>query len=133
RFVPVSRLNQLRRDLTTALEEAGQRRREESVRRVQDEVCPPAISKGKPTRTGFGWSIKVDRVSYVDAFEKADWQDINEVIVDIARDSAGVLLERLEQLSELVGRDRLRLALPALTRKWEEDPIVRKIEALRQA
>ena len=129
-FVPVSRLNQLRRDLTAALEHDLERQHAARVQRIQEEVCPPPLS---PKKTAFRWSIKVDRIAFLDAFERDDYADIDEIIVDVARDHPAILLQRLDEWGRRVGRDRLRLALPALTRSWEEKGIRHKIELLRAA
>jgi hypothetical protein len=52
-------------------------------------------------------------------------------VIDIARDHPAVLHEQLEHWAARVGLDRLRLALPALTRRWEEKGLLHKIERLR--
>jgi putative protease len=129
-FVPVSRLNGLRRDLAAALEAGLADARRQRAARVAAEVClsPPA------PRTGpFRWSVKVDRVGFLDRFSAADWADLDEVIVDVARDHPATLGERLEHLAGLVGRERVRLALPALTRKWEENGLLHKVGKLLAA
>ena len=81
RFVPVSRLNQLRRDLAAG---AGGRRcdggaaeRVERVARARASVrrLPAADAE----RAAFRWSIKVDRIGFLDAFEAADWAGVDEV------------------------------------------------------
>jgi putative protease len=138
-FVPVSRLNQLRRDLVQGLESAVQAARAQRVERLKAEVCEPdaqerATSPSLARRAnGFCWSIKVDRAHFLDAFATEDWAGIDEVIIDLARDNPAVLVEKLDRLAELVGQDRIRLALPALTRKWEERGLLYKIEKLRAA
>jgi putative protease len=134
-FVPVSRLNQLRRELATDLEESLARCRKERAQRAMAEVCPSDVRAGvrKATKSSFRWNIKVDRVCYLDAFTQDDWADIEEVIIDIARDHPALLSERLELLATAVGRQAIRLALPALTRKWEEPGLLHKIAKLREA
>jgi hypothetical protein len=42
-----------------------------------------------------------------------------------------MLQDRLEQAARHIGRERIRLALPALTRKWEEHGIQLKVDKLR--
>jgi putative protease len=129
-FVPLSRLNGLRRDLAVALEAElvdARRRRAEAV---AAEVCPPAPM---PRREPFRWSVKVDRVGYLDFFTAADWADLDEVVVDVARDHPATLVEQLDPLAGLVGRERIRLALPPLTRPWEEHGLLHKIARLRAA
>jgi hypothetical protein len=99
------------------------------VQSIQAEVCPPSLVPQITTQ--FRWSIKVDRIDFLDAFEPDDYADIDEIIIDVARDHPALLQERLDQWAQRVGRDRLRLALPALTRSWEEKGIRHKIEQLR--
>ncbi len=136
-FVPVSRLNQLRRDLVAELEKTLQRQAEERLARVRAEVMgdiPEAhgtLSVGFEPARACRWSIKVDRVGFLDALEEADWADLDEVVVDIARDHPTVLAENLDRWAGRVGRERVRLALPALTRSWEDRGLRRKIDGLR--
>ncbi len=138
RFVPVSRLNQVRRDLAAGLEEVLQAASAERVRRALADVCPPAFSfpngsLGTRAAPAFRWSIKVDCIGFVDAFDPEDWSGVDELIVDVARDHPALLMEQLERLAAVIGRERIRLALPPLTRKWEENNVRHKIGRLRAA
>jgi putative protease len=147
RFVPVSRLNQLRRELVAAVEEELQRSVSERAARVKADIClSPTRQRGCGAAdaaslagasgsklSSFRWLLKLDRIEYADTFETSDWEQVDEVIVDIARDHPAVLAEKLEVLEKAVGRERIRLALPPLTRKWEEKGIVQKIERFRGA
>jgi collagenase-like PrtC family protease len=98
--------------------------------RVAAEVCstPP-----DPIPAPLRWSVKVDRVAFLDRFTAADWVGIDEVIVDIMRDHLTPLRERLDELRRQLGPNQIRLALPALTRQWEDPLLVRKIAYFRQA
>jgi hypothetical protein len=51
-------------------------------------------------------------------------------VVDIARDHPTVLLEKLNEAARRIDKDRIRLALPALTRQWEDHGLRMKIERL---
>ena len=75
----------------------------------------------------------MDRVGFLDALRQQDYADLDEIIVDVARDHPAVLQERLDEWGRRVGRERIRLALPALTRSWEEKAVRHKIEQLRGA
>jgi putative protease len=128
-FVAASLLNRLRRELVGALDTSLRQSREARVAAVLRDVLPPS---GLPReRIGFRWSIKVDRVGFLDRFEDADWLDIDEVIIDIARDHPALLREHIEEIATRIGRERIRLALPALTREWERRGLAHKIETLR--
>lgn len=133
RFVPVSVLNQLRRELVTALEQAIQERQLQRIATVQESVCPVPLAPNpkKPARPSFHWLLKVDRIGFLDALEEPDLIDLAEINIDIARDPLTVLHDKLQAWSSRLGRDRIRLALPALTRFWEEKSLLRKIETLR--
>ncbi len=141
RFVPVSVLNQVRRELTAALEEALRRRHADVVESIKRESFSrdPEGSAGAsaPLRVAakraFRWSLKVDRIGFLDALEDADLAHMDEIVIDIARDHPALLMERLDAWATRVGRERLRLALPPLTRAWEDAGIRHKIERLRGA
>jgi putative protease len=130
-FVPVSRLNQLRRDLATDLEAKLQCALQLRVAQLRADLCPKR--DGPVPSTGFQWSIKVDRIGFLDALEDADLAGVEEVIVDIAREHPALLHEKLEIWAARLGRERIRLALPALTRSWEEKGLRHKIAQLRDA
>jgi hypothetical protein len=159
-FVPVSKLNQLRRELVADLESALQNRQAERVAAIKQECDParihprgsqsltpgmdaptqpePDAPAREPTSlarrahvTGFRWSIKVDRIDFLDAFTDEDCSDLDEVLIDIARDHPARLAEKLHTWAERLGRDKIRLALPPLTRSWEEKGIRQKIRDLQ--
>jgi putative protease len=132
RFAPASRLNELRRQLIAQLTPRFHEAQRQHVAAIRSEVLPEPTRK--PTPSGaFRWSIKTDRIDSVSAFTDEDWDDVEELAIEIDRDALPHLTEQLAALGERLGRDRIRLALPAITRKWEEKPLVAKIERLRSA
>jgi putative protease len=136
-FVPVSRLNHVRRDLVQDLEVAVQHCLKERIDKIQETVCPTMASPLRTTdhglRTRFKWSLKADRIEFLDALDDGDLHDVDEVIIDIARDPPGMLAEKVTHWGERLGAKRIRLALPALTRAWEDKAIRHKIHSLRAA
>ncbi len=132
-FVPVSKLNALRRDVLNDLTNRLVVSKEARIASLIKEMTPkPRTEYPKPAGAPFRWSVKVDRLSFLDEFTIADWQDIDEVVVDITRDHPAQLRENLNALARKIGQEHIRLALPALTRKWEEKAVLQKIESLRQ-
>ena len=107
---------------------APRRQATERLRRTQSCGLSPRTPPGP---SGFRWSIKIDRFGFLDLLEPSDWQDLDELIVDITRDPLSVLESKLTLWRDRLGAERIRLALPALTRKWEEKPLLQKIERLR--
>lgn len=132
-FVPVSRLNDLRRQLAAELERLLEAAAMERLQAVRADVLPPPAPVSASPQSTFAWSVKVDRIGFLDAFEAEDWKNTDEVLVDLARDNANVLEQKLAALAETAGRERVRLAIPAVVRKWEEADIRRKIERLLAA
>jgi hypothetical protein len=134
RFVPVSRLNQLRRKILSDLQLRLHADKAERLAALRGEVCfTGRESQPAESTRGFRWSMKVDRVSFLDDLEDEDWQDVDEVIVDIARDHPTLLRDKLDALTRRIGPERIRLALPALTRQWEEKAVLQKVHMLRAA
>ncbi|MBP7828430.1 MAG: U32 family peptidase [Kiritimatiellae bacterium] len=122
-FVPVSRLNALRRELMSALEA---RRQESHARRV--EVVRSSLEKDVPAdkvSAAVTWSLKVDDPSALAAFDDPDWQAAEEVVVPA--------LSAFEGLAGKIGRERLRIALPLIVRSWEAAEMWKRVEALRAA
>jgi U32 family peptidase len=141
RFVPVSQLNELRREIARIVEDKLDANLNARIDAVKAEMLPSGAKASRAvTAVGttsvpqkFNWSIKVDRIEFLDSFNTDDWQNIDEVIVDVTRDHIALLSEKLEKLATQIGRERIRLALPALTRKWEEKGLLQKLEKLRAA
>lgn len=135
RFVPVSALNALRRDLTASVEATLTERHRQRVAAILPAVVPaaPTAQPQAPRPTPFRWSLKVDRLPFLEALEAPDLEGVEEIVIDIARDHPTLLTEQLDAWAARVGHDRLRLALPPLTRAWEERGLRHKIERLRAA
>ncbi|HEY3321199.1 MAG TPA: U32 family peptidase [Planctomycetota bacterium] len=132
-FVPISQLNQLRRDLTAKLEQTLETSFGDRVATICREILPQPRSPQTVPARDLNWSIKVDRIAFLDDLESTDWQNIDEAVIEIARDQSTVLCNKLEALAQKIGREHIRLALPVLTRKWEEKDIAQKVSRLRAA
>jgi putative protease len=130
-FVPVSIMNQVRRELTDELNrrlQAGLAERLENIR--QKLAAPPSAV---PLASSIGWAIKVDRLAYLEALPPKELSELEEIVIDISRDPLETLLARLESWKRELGQDRFRLALPILARSREEEELRRKAARLRDA
>ena len=127
-FVPVSQMNELRRQIAVRLEKQLAEKSALRIRHIQDVLYPPPSAFPLPP-SAFHWSLKVDRIGLLKDFENEDWKDLDEVVVEIAEDPVDALKTRLRQLP----RDHVRLALPMITRKWEERNLLEKILELQRA
>lgn len=126
-FVPISLLNELRRSAAAALETRIAERTAARAERILAAIQPPA----PPSVRGELWSVKVDRIATLAAFESRDFDRAAEVIVDIELGDAAELAASLAQLAERAGRERIRVALPMVTRAQRENELVAKIAMLR--
>jgi putative protease len=129
-FVPISKLNRVRREFALELEKALDMA---SSRRIESISADLAEQPSEVVARPFRWSLKVDRIGSLDGLDEPDWSDIDEFVVDITRDHPSLLQEKLELWRGRLGTERIRLALPALTRKWEERALRLKIDKLRSA
>ncbi|MGD9781722.1 MAG: U32 family peptidase [Kiritimatiellia bacterium] len=126
-FIPVSQLNALRRDLTSALEQ--------NLRSVREKHIAEAISSlsilhssllilNSPTKTP-AFLLKTDQPSVLlAAFPGGDVPRVAELIVELGR-------ERIEQieavLARLPERIAVRFALPAIARAWDREELQAQI------
>ncbi|MFO0583535.1 MAG: U32 family peptidase [Anaeromyxobacter sp.] len=129
-FVPVSRLNEARRALAEALSAAitGDVRARAAAARTE-LAAPPAPAAEGPLR----FTLKIDRLETLDAFEAADLQAAEDVVVDLGLLPLRGLPERLDALAAKAGPERLRLGLPLIVRGWEEKALRGRVDALRAA
>jgi putative protease len=127
-FVAISDWNQLRRELTAKWEQAWQAARSErAVRALAQAVGDrPGVSADTSVR----WSIKVDQPGLLDEFVPADLADVHEGVVDAMALSREALSRELLFLTARLGRDRIRLALPSVTRTWECEGLRERVQSL---
>jgi len=133
-FVPVSVLNDVRRRLCAGLVAVRHQAAAAQLVRLQAAVeadAPPAAPA--PAAPDLQWHLRVDHPAVLDAFEDGDWQDVEEVHVAVELAPLPALLAGLERLAGRIGHEHLRLALPVITRRWEEADLLRRLGALRAA
>ena len=127
-FIPLSRLNAIRRDISGELERqivGLPRRCAADIKIALSAILPgnidvqPACPVGKDKRDNFNWSIKTDQPHLLFAFGPDDWRGINEVIIECTPGTIPVLYDQLERLAGQALKPRLRLALPVIIRQWE--------------
>lgn len=123
-FIPVSQLNTLRRDLTSALEQTLLAAREQHVAKaislLNPEPCPPSPSAETPA-----FLLKTDQPSaLLAAFPEGELPRITELIVELGRESS----EQIDAvLARLPDRIAVRLALPMITRAWDREALAAQI------
>ncbi|MBA4387021.1 MAG: hypothetical protein C0404_03510 [Verrucomicrobia bacterium] len=130
-FVPVSKMNELRRTLSAEIEAMLKAGSESRIRELStlistaDGERTPAMAPVSAPE--LAWSIKVDRVECLSHFEAADWNGVGEIIVDVSRSGSGELREGLAKLGGSVEREKLRLAMPMVARGWETGELRKRV------
>lgn len=131
-FVPISALNELRRVVLERLEQARQEQQRQHIEALAAAEAEP--SAPSPRATGsLKWSIKVAAPDNLSLFGSEDRAGVEEVVLDIGRIETDRLLPSLTQLAHMWGEQRVRVALPLITRAWERKELVQKIALLRSA
>jgi putative protease len=127
-FLPMSRLNEARRALMAEVEAAVGKVGEARIAAAcaaEPPLAPVAVD-------GQTWSIKVDRVGALSALEPADFASLEEIVIDIGRDSPESQVEKIRAIADSSGRP-IRLALPMIARAWEDKSLRNKVTRLREA
>ncbi|MDP2990712.1 MAG: DUF3656 domain-containing protein, partial [Kiritimatiellota bacterium] len=132
-FVPVSLLNQVRRQITDQLEARYQAAFKVGITQVKAAIAivpiaslPTAVASQAVVR----WCLKTDQDAWLDAFEDADWQDVDEVVLEVPPDATNAFDALMLRLAERIGSARLRLALPVIVRRWEHSALQKNIRRL---
>lgn len=130
-FVPVSLMNELRRELVERLEAAWVSARAERINLISSESCPPECQSSAACPGAPDWSIKTDDPSALADFEPSDWAGVEEAVLEVRPGDA--FLKGLDAVAARVGRERMRLALPLLVRAWEAAPLEQMLRKLLAA
>ncbi|NMA45704.1 MAG: U32 family peptidase [Lentisphaerae bacterium] len=115
-FVPTSLLNELRRraaqDVQDALDKDLGELTSKVIAAIDAWQPPKATASATPA-----WAIKIDRVFYLNLFSDKELARLDEVIFAIGRTPVNEIPDALTELERLLGgRNRIRLALPAISR-----------------
>ncbi len=130
-FVPKSGLNDLRRRLIAALDEAlaaaqtAERKQVEEWADADADVFRPAAGRARES-----WSLKTDNPAMLDGFEDADLGSADEIAVAIRACPGEGIIDRVERLASRAGREKIRIALPPVVRDPEAPEAVRLLSAL---
>jgi U32 family peptidase len=132
-FAAVSLLSPIRQDMAAAVEAALDAARAARVDSVKKDVCVLEQPIPASKRPALAWSVKTDRIAHLSRFEGEDWEGVEEAIIDVSRDAWPELCAGVDALAGVIGQERIRLALPAITRPWEEKELRRRIAHFRKA
>ena len=121
-FVPSSILNELRRRSAEDVQEALDNDFSNLTKQVRDSINYwkpdiPVLSQA------IRWSVKIDRVYFLNLFKPEDFQQMDEIVFSLQRTPAEEVEETLDELAHLVGtRNKIRLSLPTVVRNELDDP-----------
>jgi len=131
-FAPVSKLNELRRQVLEALEARVSAGAQARVSAAREECMAPAGVRAREGGASASWSIKADRFEAFSGIRSEDWSRVEEIVFDVSREPLAGMVEKVRELSER-SRRPVRLALPMICRAWDEKSLELKISRLRAA
>jgi putative protease len=122
-FVPMSHLNNLRRDLCERLSAARAAALAQRVAAARAVAVEAAAPQGDPVAAAPAerWIVRTDDYACL-----AEIDDADEVVLELSTTSDAQLAEALSRF----GTERLRLALPVIARAWEIEPLAARIDDL---
>ena len=129
RFVPVSVLNRLRREVVDALTDGIAMASVARTARVLDDVYALGPAPAAAPEQA-AWSLKTDRWAHVAAFTEEDWARCDELVIALGTEAAPDLTAGVRALADVLGWARLRVALPVIARAWEREALREAIAAL---
>ncbi len=116
RFIPASILNQLRRELYTALESELHTYLDKTTLTLYAEICSEP-EKAAETDYPTDWLLKTDSPISIYHVDPGLASQIEEVIIELNENThTPLLLEELQQIQTVFKDSRLRLALPTICR-----------------
>lgn len=125
RFIPVSQLNALRRDLAAALaQQLGDAREQHVAQAISSLLNSESRILNSPTKTP-AFLLKTDQPSaLLAAFPGGDVPRVTELIVELGRES----IEQIEAvLAKVPERIAVRFALPVIARSWDREKLQAQI------
>ena len=121
-FVPSSILNELRRRSAEDVQEALDNDFSALTKQVRESISNWKPDVIVPSQT-IHWSVKIDRVYFLNLFTPQDFQQLDEIVFSLQRTQPEDVEETLDELAHLVGtRNKIRLSLPTVIRNDHEDP-----------
>jgi putative protease len=131
-FVPVSKLNQIRRQVIKEASKKIEKMREEKAGGIKEKVLASSSGTVKETgkKKGSGIIIKADRLQSLGTLSPENAPGAKEIIVDISKEETADLWTGIPALEKIVGEGNLRLAIPPITRFWEREALKEKIQKL---
>ena len=110
-FLPVSQLNEFRRNAVSLLED----RRKEARREYADAVLAD-VAPVPPESAPVSLILKIDRPFTLNLFSEQELSRIDELDFAIGRTRPSELLGTLDELARKLPRERIRISLPVLSR-----------------
>jgi putative protease len=134
-FVPASRLNPLRRELTERAAQVVLNRRAAARAALRHALAPAAAAPVPAApHARARWSLKVRTPEWLSAFAAADWEDAEEIVCPVDEAPLPELLAALARSAQPDANvPPLRFALPIILRAWERRALAETVRALLAA
>ena len=116
-------------ELERAVDAAREERVADGVGRIAANGAQ-GVAAGAPEEVQ--WVLKTDQPDGLEAFEEADWQACGELILEVPPAPAPAWHAGLAAAVQQLGRERVRLAVPTLCRRWDQEALAVSIAKLRE-
>ena len=125
-FVPLSILNDLRRQLYEQAGEKADRVRQEQKTHQKEEILKQEVlSVSVVPSAVVSYNVKTDDPAFAAVLAQSE-EPVDEIVFELASDTSPELLKNLS-------KEKIRFALPAVARAWETEFLKRRIQALISA
>jgi len=131
-FIPVSKLNQIRRLVLKEAEKKLEKLRGELSDGIKKKVLVQKdnAAKERDVNIEANISIKTDLLSSLGRLTSENSSQVKEIILDISKEETANLWTGIPAIEEIIGEGDVRLSLPPITRSWEKDELKKKIQKL---
>jgi putative protease len=131
-FVPVSQLNDVRREVVARLQQRTDEARATYAERLRAQAEPNVVRPAEPSAMS-RFSVRIDDEAYLEAFEERDFESIEEIVVDVTALDDADPVGALRRVRERCMSRLVRLVFPIVMRSWERERIMPVVSAVRSA
>jgi len=127
-FVPVSALNEIRRRAIALLDKRTGDERRARIEKIILSFRKPQVTIKQADRLP-GWSVKLSLPEALNSMDLFSGKDTEDLVIRLDSGFRTDLETGVNRLADTLGRERIRLALPIITRSWETKDLAGKVDS----
>ncbi|MFH1896807.1 MAG: U32 family peptidase [Candidatus Desantisbacteria bacterium] len=126
KFIQISILNSLRRDLVQELDRVREQSMSSFIATATDDNDDVLVQIKETVIPA--WILKVDNPQMLLSFTPDDWALVTEVVVSL--DHPDCMQNIIDCIAVHTGRERIRISIPTIMRSWEEKDMRKAVHNL---